>query len=405
MQNYNKNKKRYNSRKRGFHQRQNHNRKYRTKRYTAKIDPTKYIAKSEKDFVPKSIYVDDQYYIDFKLNHILQQNIKRKGYTHPTRIQSQIIPHALQGKDILGLANTGSGKTAAFLIPLIQIFTENRNSRCLIIVPTRELAIQIQDEFRILAYNTGLYSAVIIGGKNIQTQIAKLKRSPEFVIGTPGRLKDLSQRKFLKLSKFSYIVLDEVDRMLDMGFLPDVSFLTKQLINKKQTMLFSATMTKDAEKVAYSLMKNPIKIQTEEESPLKSIDQDIIKFKNRQDKQQRLITLLHTNNVNKTLIFTRTKRDADNLARFLREKNFRAEAIHGDKTQGRRSKILRAFKNDNLSILVATDVAARGLDIPNVSHVINYDEPANYKDYIHRIGRTGRAGKIGNAITFVHQNS
>ncbi|MCD4756007.1 DEAD/DEAH box helicase [bacterium] len=388
------------------HKRYNKNRSYKPRyprKYGGKKIPTdKYIAKAEEGYIAPSIYVEDKTYDDFNIsNATLKQNITRKGYKNPTKIQHQAIPLILQGKDILGLASTGSGKTAAFLIPLIDRALKDRSQKCLIIVPTRELAAQIQDEFRILAQGTNIYSTLVIGGTRINKQINQLRRNPEFVMGTPGRLKDLFERGVLDLGKFNNIVLDEVDRMLDMGFIPDITFLISKLRDKKQTLFFSATMTKEAERIGNTLLNNPIRIQVEKESALKSVNQDIVRVKNPADKVKTLETLLDKDEFKKVLIFSRTKRGADKLSKQLFERGFRADAIHGDKSQNKRLAVMKKFKMDQLDVLVATDVAARGIDIPNVSHVINYDEPENYKDYIHRIGRTGRAGKTGCALTFV----
>lgn len=378
-------------------------RSYKPRRYGGKKIPTqKYIAKAEQGYVAPSIYVEDKTYEDFNVSSkMLKQNIQRKGYKNPTKIQDQAIPVILNGKDVLGLASTGSGKTGAFLIPMIDKTIKDHSQKCLIIVPTRELASQIEDEFRDLARDTNIYSTLVIGGTRINSQINKLRRNPEFVIGTPGRLKDLYERKVLDLSKFNNIILDEVDRMLDMGFIPDISFLISKLRDKKQTLFFSATMSREAEKIANTLLSNPIRIQVEKECPLKNVDQDIVRFKGSNEKVNVLMNLLDKDEFSKVLIFSRTKRGTDKLSKRLYEEGFRADSIHGDKSQNKRLAVMRKFKTNQIDVLVATDVAARGLDIPDVSHVINYDEPENYKDYIHRIGRTARAGKKGCALTFV----
>jgi len=376
----------------------NNRRRYNTK----KIPREKYISKAEEGYEAPSIYAEEKSYEDYDIISILKKNVERKGYIHPTKIQNQSIPYILEGKDLLGLASTGSGKTGAFLIPILDKISKDRTQKCLIIVPTRELASQIQDEFKDLSKNTNLYSTLVIGGQNIRKQINSIKRDPQFIIGTPGRLKDLYQRHVLKLERFNNIILDEVDRMLDMGFIPDITFLVSKLKKDKQALFFSATMSNAAEKVANTILNNPVRIQVEKESALKNIDQDIVRYKNNQEKFKTLTDLLIKDSFNKVLIFSRTKRGVDKLTKNLRDDGFRADAIHGNKSQNSRSRALRSFKNNSLDILVATDVASRGLDIPNVSHVINYDEPENFKTYIHRIGRTGRIGKKGNALTFVN---
>lgn len=366
-----------------------------------KIPHNKYISKAVEGYVAPSIYVETKLYDEFKIGKALKKNIHKKGYTHPTKIQDQAIPVILEGKDILGLASTGSGKTGAFLIPMVDKAFRDSRERCLIITPTRELASQIQDEFKDLARGMNIYSTLVIGGTRINSQINKLKRRPEFVMGTPGRLKDLFERRALDLSQFSNIILDEVDRMLDMGFVPDIKFLISKLRKEKQTLFFSATMSKDAEKIAHTLLNDPVTVQVEKEEAGKNVEQDIVKVRSADHKLPTLLSILKKSEVKKVLIFSRTKRGADKLSKQLQGHDFRVDAIHGDKSQNKRLKVLNKFKTNEIDILVATDVAARGLDIPNVSHVINYDEPDNYKDYIHRIGRTGRAGKSGDALTFV----
>lgn len=390
---------------RGRNYRNRPRRNPRNRRRGEKISHDRYIAKAEEGFVVPSIFAENKFYEDFDISGVLKRNIAQKGYKHPTKIQDQAIPVILNGKDILGLASTGSGKTGAFLIPMIDKALQDKFQKCLIIVPTRELAAQIQDEFRGFSQGTRIYSALAIGGTNINAQIHRLKRNPQFVIGTPGRLKDLFQRKALDLSKFSNIVLDEVDRMLDMGFVPDITFLISKLRSEKQTLFFSATMSYGAEKIAHTLLRAPVKVQVEKESPLKNVTQDIVRVGNPSRKIEMLTDLLGQDEFKKVLVFSRTKRGADKLSKRLQRDGFRADAIHGNKSQHKRLRVLSNFKTNRTDILIATDVAARGLDIPNVSHVINYDEPENYKSYIHRIGRTGRVGKSGNALTFVASNS
>ncbi|MBD3280068.1 DEAD/DEAH box helicase [Candidatus Dojkabacteria bacterium] len=366
-----------------------------------KIAHEKYVAKAEEGYVAPSIYVKDSFYGDFQISDILKKNIETKGYKNPTKIQDQAIPVVLKGKDVLGLASTGSGKTDAFLVPMMDKMIKSRSEKCLIIVPTRELASQIQDEFRDLSRNTNTYSALVIGGASAHRQIKALKRKPQLVIGTPGRLRDLYERRNLRLDDFNNIILDEVDRMLDMGFIPDIRFLISKLRKERQTLFFSATMSKDAERIANTLLKNPVRIQVEKESPLKRVNQDIVKVRD-VEKISVLRDMMKKDEFRKVLVFSRTKRGADKLSKQLFQNGMKVDSIHGGKSQNKRQRVLKSFKQNRIDILVATDVAARGLDIPNVTHVINYDEPQSYKDYIHRIGRTGRAGKAGNALTFVN---
>lgn len=358
------------------------------------------VAKAVYEDLP-SIYVLDHSLLEYNLVRELKNNITYKKYTCPTKIQYEAIPQILQGKDILGLASTGSGKTAAFLIPMINKAVLDPSQRFLIIEPTRELAMQIQDEFMQLARNTGLRSVLVMGGNSMGAQIGILKRDPQFVIATPGRLKDLVERKAINLLKINNVVLDEVDRMLDMGFIDDIRFITSQLSENKQSLFFSATMNRKSEEIANTLLKRPVKIEVQKMEQGKNVDQDIIRLKNGENKFEVLCDYVSKDEFKKVLIFTRTKREAENLSHKLLDKGIKVNSLHGDKRQTQRTRIIEAFKKDYLNILIATDVASRGLDINNISHVINYDIPQNYDDYIHRIGRTGRAGKKGYALTFV----
>jgi len=364
------------------------------------INVSQLIAKAVFEDLP-SIYVLDHNLLEFDLTKELKKNITYKKYTSPTKIQYEAIPHILKGEDILGIANTGSGKTAAFLIPMINKGVLDSSQRFLIVVPTRELAMQIQDEFLQLARNTGMRSVLIMGGNSMGKQIGVLKRDPHFVIATPGRLKDLIGRKAIDLLRINNVVLDEVDRMLDMGFIEDIRFIISKLNENKQSLFFSATMNRKSEEIANTLLKKPVKIQIEEESKGKNVDQDVIRLKEGETKFDVLCQYINKEEFKKVLIFTRTKRQADALSNKLIEKGIKVNALHGDKRQSQRSRIIDSFKKDYVNILIATDVASRGLDINNITHVINYDMPENYDDYIHRIGRTGRAGKKGYALTFV----
>jgi superfamily II DNA/RNA helicase len=276
-----------------------------------------YISKAVEGYVAPSIYVEDMFYEEFDILEILKKNIRKKGYKNPTKIQYEAIPHILKGKDILGLASTGSGKTAAFLVPMINKVIKNPSQKCLIIVPTRELASQIQDEFRDLTRDTDLYSALIIGGKRMSTQINQLRRKPQFIMGTPGRLKDLYDRKLLDLGQFNNIILDEVDRMLDMGFIGDIKYLIAKLRDKKQTLFFSATMSPEAEKIANTLLNNPVRVQVEKECPQNTVDQDIVRFHKSDAKIDLLEELLKKDEFQKVLVFSRTKRGADKVSKQL----------------------------------------------------------------------------------------
>jgi len=304
------------------------------------------------------------------------------------------------GKDVVGLANTGTGKTAAFLVPLINRVIHDREQRALIMVPTRELALQIEQEFYGFTKRLNINAVTCVGGANIQPQIRVLRRNPNFVIGTPGRLKDLIDRRDLDLSKFGTVVLDEADRMLDMGFIGDMREILALMPKKRHTLFFSATLSRDIEKLIGEFLNDPVRISVKTRDTAATIDQDVVYF-DPSTKFEKLVETLKEQNMDKVLVFGRTKHGVERLARDLTRAGVKAESIHGDKTHGHRQKALGLFKQDQVSVLVATDVAARGLDISGVSHVINYDLPGTYEDYTHRIGRTGRAGKAGKALTFV----
>ncbi len=366
----------------------------------SRINVNQLIAKAVYEDLP-SIYVLDHNLLEFDLIKELKKNITYKKYTSPTKIQYEAIPKILQGRDILGLASTGSGKTAAFLIPMINKGVHDRSQRFLIVVPTRELASQIQDEFMQLARNTGLRSVLVIGGNSIGAQIGILRRDPAFIIATPGRLKDVSERGAIYLKDINNVILDEVDRMLDMGFIDDIRYITSRLNENRQSLFFSATMNRKSEEIANTLLKNPVKIEVEKQEPGKNVDQDVVRLKPGENKFNVLCEYLSKDEFKKILVFTRTKREAENLSKKLFDRGIKVNALHGDKRQTQRTKIIDSFKRDIINILIATDVASRGLDVNNISHVINYDIPENYDDYIHRIGRTGRAGKKGYALTFV----
>jgi ATP-dependent RNA helicase RhlE len=365
----------------------------------SRIDINKFINKAT-PATQEEKYQSTHTFADFAIDEKLKQNIISKGYIDPLPIQDQAIPQLLEGKDMIGIANTGTGKTAAFLIPLINKIIKNRNERVLIIAPTRELAEQIESELTSMTAGLGIYSALCIGGMSMGRQISNLRRSPHFVIGTPGRLKDMTNRRFIYLDKFTNVVLDEVDRMFDMGFMKDIKFLLDPLPKTRQSLFFSATITPDIERLINQYSTNPVKVTVKTRETAASVDQDIVRISG-QIKIQVLHDLLIKEDFTKILIFGRTKHGVHKLSEELQVRGFKAESIHGDKSQSQRQRVLKQFKVDEINILVATDVAARGLDIPNVSHVINYELPQTYEDYVHRIGRTGRANQTGKALTFV----
>lgn len=363
------------------------------------FNPSMFIKKVE-ETVAAAPYTPKHLFTDFAIADQLKANIAYKGYTAPTPIQDQAIPYLLEGKDLIGTANTGTGKTAAFLIPLVNNILTKKTQRALIITPTRELAAQIQSELAVLKHGMNLNSVLCIGGVNINNQIQLLRKNPEFVIGTPGRLKDLEKQKVIHFSMYNAIVLDEVDTMLDMGFINDIKYIIARLPKKRHSLFFSATLSPEIKPVMESFLQNPVAVSVKTRQSAENVNQDIVKI-GQQNKIDVLHDLLIKPEFSKVIIFVRTKRNVDKLAVVLRDRGFQVATIHGNKTQAQRKKSLDTFKGDKVKILLATDVVARGIDIDDVSHVINYDMPQTHEDYIHRIGRTGRANKVGQALTFV----
>ena len=353
------------------------------------------VEETEQHFLPEHSFVG------FPIDERLKKNIVSKGYSDPTPIQDRAIPHILQGRDVVGIANTGTGKTAAFLIPIINKVIKNPREPVLIVAPTRELAIQINQEFVAFTKHLHLFSVCCVGGTNISSQIRDLRRQNHFVIGTPGRLKDLINRQVLNLSATTTVILDEADRMLDMGFMPDMRFIMARLPTIRQTLFFSATLSAEVKGIIHDFLRQPVHISVTTRATADNIDQNIVRLKAGQEKFDALHDLLIRPNFQKVLIFGRTKYGVEKLAVNLVRRGFKADSIHGNKSQGQRQRSLGLFKDSRIQVLVATDVAARGLDIANVSHVINYDLPATYEDYVHRIGRTGRGTASGSALTFV----
>lgn len=363
------------------------------------IDISKFIKKAIS--TPEMEKVDAKHsFSDFGFNPLLEKNLRMKNFSCPTPIQDQSIGHVMEGRDLIGLASTGTGKTGVFLWPMINKAFKDPKQKVLIIAPTRELALQIANEFHCYSFGMHVYSALCVGGMPIYKQIANLRRMPQFVIGTPGRLKDMHKRKLLDYSQFQNIVLDEVDRMLDMGFIIEIREILEQLPKDRQSLFFSATMPPKIEALAKEFLRNPVNISINAGQTAHNVDQDIVRA-NEVDKFDKLQVILSQNGSKKVLIFSETKRGVEKLTNNLISSGHKAASIHGDKRQGQRQRALDQFKNNEVSILVATDVAARGLDIKNISHVINYTIPQTYDDYIHRIGRTGRGSSKGIALTFV----
>ncbi|MBU1256477.1 DEAD/DEAH box helicase, partial [Patescibacteria group bacterium] len=339
-------------------------------------------------------------FTDFPIDETVRKNVLSRGYDKPTAIQDQAILPMLKGRDLVGIADTGTGKTAAFLLPLITKVARDRNQKVLIVTPTRELAAQIQDEFKRFSAGMNMYSTLCIGGASINVQFRELERRPNFVIGTPGRIMDLENRRRLNLRQYQNVVLDEVDRMLDMGFINDIREIVSLLPQDRQSLFFSATLPDKIKAVMQSFLVNPVMVQVKTGTTAQNVDQDIIRTRGR-DKVEILHQLLIKQEFSKVLVFGRTKWGVNKLEINLVRRGFKIASIHGNKSQGQRTRALKQLKNDEVQVLLATDVASRGIDVQDITHVINYDVPESYDDYVHRIGRTGRAGKKGVALTFI----
>lgn len=337
---------------------------------------------------------------DFKFCAALLENIEKLGFSTPTPIQDQSMQAILDGQDIVGLANTGSGKTGAYLLPIIENILKDKRRKALVMAPTRELAIQINEDFRKFSRGMGLGSAIVVGGMPQGQQIMDLRRNPNIIIGTPGRLKDFEKRRLINFSQFAVVVLDEVDRMLDMGFIDDIKILIGQTSAQRQTLFFSATMPIKTKTLSNQFLKSPLAVEIQSNRSADNVEQSVIHTAGSSDKFETLKKLLSNPEMKKVLIFSETKHGVEQLYKSLKNEGFKIESIHGNKRQNQRQKALSLFREDRINVLVATDVAARGLDIKNITHVINYTVPHTYDDYIHRIGRTGRANAKGVAFTF-----
>ncbi|MBK6689607.1 MAG: DEAD/DEAH box helicase [Deltaproteobacteria bacterium] len=345
-------------------------------------------------------------FTELSLLEPIQRAVQKKGYETPTPIQAQAIPHLLEGRDLLGIAQTGTGKTAAFALPMIQHLSSKgqpalKNApRALILTPTRELAAQIGQSFKDYGTFLKVRHAVIYGGVGQQPQVDALRRGVDVLIATPGRLLDLMQQRHISLQALEIFVLDEADRMLDMGFIHDVKRVIAAIPKKRQTLFFSATMPPEISKLADSILTNPVKVEvTPPATTVERIEQRVL-FVDKGNKTALLTELLKDQAIERSLVFTRTKHGANRVAEQLKKKGIEAEAIHGNKSQSARERALAGFKAGKVRVLVATDIAARGIDVPGITHVINFDLPNVPESYVHRIGRTARAGKGGFAISF-----
>lgn len=336
--------------------------------------------------------------------------LEKMGYTLPTPIQQKSIPVLLQGKDIFGCAQTGTGKTAAFALPILQLMHESKSNtrqnrvKALILAPTRELVSQIHDSIRSLSSELQVRTVAVYGGVSQVNQVKSIRGGADIVVATPGRLLDLMNQRLLDISNIEYFVLDEADRMLDMGFINDIKKVIARLPVKKQTMFFSATASPEIMKLANGLLMNPVKVSVDPVSSSSPLIRQSVYYVSKENKRSLLKHILKTDEIEHALVFTRTKRGADRVAKELNQNGIITAAIHGDKSQGAREKALKGFKNRTVKVLVATDIASRGIDIDKLSHVINFEIPEQAETYVHRIGRTGRAGSTGIALSLCTQD-
>ena len=360
------------------------------------VNTTIKIKDDKKCFQPRAFY-------ELDISPKLQSRIKNKGYKKTTEIQDKTFEIVSQGESVIGIANTGTGKTGAFLIPIINRLINNKNkNKTIVLIPTRELAQQVDQEFKSLTKGLKIFSSCFIGGTNVNKDINKLRRLNHVIIGTPGRINDMINRRALKLHDFTKVVLDEFDTMLDMGFIQEVQKIINQMHKRNQTILFSATENPKQQNIIDNLVKQYKKVKVSEgKANTDNIYQEVIKPKDDKEKNQMLVDLLRKKEFKKVLIFSETKRQVSKLCRVLKKFDLKVDEIHGDKSQQYRSKAIQKFKLGTIQIMVATDVASRGIDIDNITHVINYRIPSSKESYIHRIGRTGRAGKEGYALTFI----
>lgn len=344
-------------------------------------------------------------YEDLHINEGLKANLILKGYQFPTPIQEKSINHLLEGRDLMGIAGTGTGKTAAFLIPILHQMTIKPGKQALVVLPTRELALQVEKEFISLSKGLNLKGSCFIGGQNISRDVSNLKSNNNLIIGTPGRLIDLMNQNILRIHSVDTLVLDEFDRMLEMGFIKDIQKIISGMKSRKQTMFFSATLDNTQQHLIDQILTNPLEIKINSgKSPSERVDQEIIHVPGNSTKFDVLTNLITKDGFSKVIVFAETKRQVDKLGKKLNQYGIKSGLIHGNKSQNQRKNSLNQFNLGDIQVLVATDVASRGLDLPDVTHVINYELPRTKDSYIHRIGRTGRAGKNGKAFTLIDAN-
>lgn len=368
----------------------------------------------KKDYIDEKLFINkeagvtetDHYspthkFTDFGIAEMLSLNLTAKGIINPAPIQDQAIGVILEGKDVIGIASTGTGKTAAFLIPLINKLVANKNHKIMVLTPTRELAIQVEQEFMAFTRGMKLFSVSCVGGSPIMRQIKELELGVHAVIGTPGRVKDLIERGKIRMEFFESIVLDEADRMLDMGFIDDMRLILGKMPKVKQGLFFSATFSPDIKKLCSDFLNNPVTISVKTRDTASSVMQDVVRVNGDAEKVEALHEILNKPEYGKVLIFREMKRHVDGLQAELQKRGFKALALHGDMHNRERERAVKSLATGRVQVVIATDVAARGLDINDINLVVNYDIPNNYETYIHRIGRTGRATKLGHALTFV----
>jgi ATP-dependent RNA helicase RhlE len=365
------------------------------------INPERFIKTAEQQ--NQAAYESQHEFADFVMHPLLKANITAKGYITPSEIQDKTIKLGLEGKNVVGIANTGTGKTAAFALPILNTLMRQPGSKALIIAPTRELAIQIEEQCKLLAKSSGLSGALLIGGSPMGRQVSDIRRGARIIIGTPGRIKDHLEQRTLRISDCSMVVLDEVDRMLDMGFIKDIRFILAGLPEEHQAFFFSATLSPEIKNLIDTFGHQAEVVDVKIGETSQNVNQDIVQFSGKTEKMDLLHEILIKNEVTKAIVFGKTKYGVERLGKELSARGFKAVSLHGGKNQGQRNRALDSFRNSQMNILVATDVAARGIDVRDISHVINYDTPQTYDDYVHRIGRAGRAEKPGYALTFVEK--
>jgi ATP-dependent RNA helicase RhlE len=365
------------------------------------IHPSRFIQSAKP--IDDTPYEPEHHFADFKMHDLLKANLMTMGFITPSAIQDRTIPLGLAGRDVVGIANTGTGKTAAFAIPLLHRLITEPGTAALIMAPTRELASQIDEQCRSLAKGSGLSGALLIGGVAMGPQFRDLRASPRIVVGTPGRIKDHAEQGTLKLSQYNIVVLDEVDRMLDMGFINDIRSILTRTAAQKQSFFFSATVDAKVKAIIDSFSADPEQVMVKTGDTSDFVEQNIITYVSSGEKIDKLHDLLLQEAVIKALVFDDTHRSVEKLLQELQSRGFASDAIHGGKSQSQRARALKRFKDNQVKVLVATDVAARGIDVVDISHVVNYSLPQSYSDYVHRVGRAGRAGRSGHALTFVQQ--